>query len=90
MKTGPQNARQKAIVRAFQHSWDGYKKYAWGHDNVKPISKGYHEWFGLGLTIVDSLDTMYIMGLDKGIIQLFFLIEGKKQRTCILKLLDFL
>lgn len=61
---GPQNNRQEAVVAAFKHSWDGYKKYAWGHDNVKPISRRYHEWFGLGLTIVDSLDTMYIMGLN--------------------------
>ncbi|XP_076662021.1 alpha-Mannosidase class I b [Halictus rubicundus] len=61
---GPQNSRQKAVVAAFKHSWNGYKEYAWGHDTVKPISRKYHEWFGLGLTIVDSLDTMYIMGLN--------------------------
>ncbi|XP_076242257.1 alpha-Mannosidase class I b [Calliopsis andreniformis] len=61
---GPQNNRQKAVVAAFKHSWDGYKEYAWGHDNVRPISRKYQEWFGLGLTIVDSLDTMYIMGLN--------------------------
>lgn len=54
------------MVEAFKHSWNGYKEYAWGHDNVKPISRKYHEWFGLGLTIVDSLDTMYIMGLNNG------------------------
>lgn len=64
--SGPQNDRQKAVVKAFKHSWDGYVKYAWGHDNIKPISRGYHEWFGLGLTIVDSLDTMYMMGLNEG------------------------
>lgn len=63
---GPQNDRQKAVVAAFKHSWDGYVKYAWGHDNIKPISKGYHEWFGLGLSIVDALDTMYMMGLNEG------------------------
>ncbi|XP_017875443.1 endoplasmic reticulum mannosyl-oligosaccharide 1,2-alpha-mannosidase [Ceratina calcarata] len=61
---GPQNNRQKAVVAAFKHSWNGYKEYAWGYDNVKPISRKYYEWFGLGLTIVDSLDTMYIMGLN--------------------------
>lgn len=59
----PQSSRQKAVVEAFKHSWKGYKDYAWGHDNVKPISMHYHDWFGLGLTIVDSLDTMYMMGL---------------------------
>ncbi|KAI4472103.1 mannosyl-oligosaccharide alpha-12-mannosidase-related [Holotrichia oblita] len=60
---GPTNERQRAIVDAFRHAWKGYKKYAWGHDNLKPISEGYSEWFGLGLTIVDSIDTIYIMGL---------------------------
>lgn len=62
--SGPQNSRQKAVVAAFKHSWEGYKEFAWGYDNVKPISKKYYEWFGLGLTIVDSLDTMYIMSLN--------------------------
>ncbi|XP_030369878.1 endoplasmic reticulum mannosyl-oligosaccharide 1,2-alpha-mannosidase [Scaptodrosophila lebanonensis] len=63
--SGPTNERQSAVVAAFKHSWAGYKKYAWGHDNLKPISQTSHEWFGLGLTIVDSLDTMYIMGLEE-------------------------
>ncbi|XP_078605184.1 endoplasmic reticulum mannosyl-oligosaccharide 1,2-alpha-mannosidase-like isoform X3 [Branchiostoma floridae x Branchiostoma japonicum] len=58
-----QTAQQKAVVEAFKHAWKGYKQYAWGHDELKPISKAASDWFGLGLTIVDSLDTMWIMGL---------------------------
>lgn len=58
-------------MKAFQHAWKGYKQFAWGHDHLKPISEGYHDWFGLGLTIVDSLDTMYIMHLKDGMIYLF-------------------
>ncbi|XP_005183517.2 endoplasmic reticulum mannosyl-oligosaccharide 1,2-alpha-mannosidase isoform X2 [Musca domestica] len=61
---GPNNERQEAVVNAFRHSWEGYKKYAWGHDNLKPMSESSYDWFGLGLTIIDSLDTMYIMGLE--------------------------
>ncbi|TDG48734.1 hypothetical protein AWZ03_004846 [Drosophila navojoa] len=61
---GATNERQSAVVAAFKHSWAGYKTYAWGHDNLKPVSQTSHEWFGLGLSIVDSLDTMYIMGLE--------------------------
>ena len=63
---GPQNERQKAVVEAFMHAWTAYKTYAWGHDELRPVSKGWQEWFGIGLTIVDSLDTMYIMGLKDG------------------------
>jgi mannosyl-oligosaccharide alpha-1,2-mannosidase len=63
---GPQNSRQQAVVEAFKHSWRAYKKYAWGHDELKPVSKSFGEWFGVGLTLIDALDTMYIMGLKEG------------------------
>src|SRR6267154_4292909 len=53
-------------VRAeFLHTWNGYKKYAWGHDDLKPLSKSYHDWYAepLLMTPVDALDTMILMGL---------------------------
>jgi endoplasmic reticulum Man9GlcNAc2 1,2-alpha-mannosidase len=64
--SGPDNDKQRKVVEGFQFAWDAYKRYAWGHDEVKPISRSYKEWFHIGLTLVDSLDTMYIMGLTKG------------------------
>lgn len=66
MCLGPENARQVAIVDAFMHAWNAYKKYAWGHDELKPISKSFQEWMSVGLTIVDSLDTLIIMDLNQG------------------------
>lgn len=33
---------------------------------MKPITGTFHDWFSLGLTIVDALDTIYIMGLTEG------------------------
>src|SRR5258707_4210638 len=59
----PQLANQ---VRAeFLHTWNGYKKYAWGHDDLKPLTKTHHDWYPqpLLMTPVDSLDTMIIMGM---------------------------
>jgi len=53
-------------VRAeFLHAWTGYKQYAWGHDDLRPLSKSYHDWYGepLLMTPVDALDTMILMGL---------------------------
>lgn len=61
---GPTNDRQRAIVKSFQHAWSGYKKYAWGHDELRPVSQRFDDPFELGLTIVDSLDTAIIMGLE--------------------------
>ena len=52
-----------------KHAWDAYYRYALGHSEVKPISKVGHDpvIFGkstrVGATIVDSLDTLYLMGL---------------------------
>lgn len=47
-----------------RHAWNNYKQFAWGHDHLLPLSKSSEEWFHLGLTIVDSLDTMLIMNLQ--------------------------
>ena len=57
--------RQKHVVNSFKHAWKAYKMYAWGKDELKPISRESNEWFNLGLTLVDSLDTMWLMGLTK-------------------------
>lgn len=57
--------RQEAVRQAFRHAWRGYRDHAWGHDELKPNSKSYAEWFGLGLTLVDALDTMWILGLTE-------------------------
>ncbi|XP_029367289.1 mannosidase, alpha, class 1B, member 1b [Echeneis naucrates] len=55
--------RLEAVREAFRHAWKGYKDFSWGHDELRPISKSYSEWFGLGLTLIDALDTMWILGL---------------------------
>jgi mannosyl-oligosaccharide alpha-1,2-mannosidase len=64
--------KQQAVVDAFKHAWEAYKKYSWGHDELHPISKTSSEWFGVGLTLVDSVDTMVIMGLKEGKYLFFF------------------
>lgn len=58
--------RQKLVRNAFVHSWEGYKKKAWGHDEIKPVSEMAQDNFnGWGATIVDALDTLLIMDLPK-------------------------
>jgi mannosidase alpha-like ER degradation enhancer 2 len=49
----------------FLYAWNAYKQYAWGHDELKPLSNGQHDWYSKSLlmTPVDALDTMIIMGL---------------------------
>jgi len=59
----PRLARQ--VQTEFLHAWNGYKKYAWGHDDLKPLSKAYHDWYAQSLlmTPIDALDTMILMGM---------------------------
>ncbi|KAK7095421.1 endoplasmic reticulum mannosyl-oligosaccharide 1,2-alpha-mannosidase-like isoform X2 [Littorina saxatilis] len=59
------NVKQQAVADAFKHAWKAYKAHAWGHDELHPISKKHSEWFGVGLTLVDAVDTMVIMGLKE-------------------------
>ena len=56
--------RQKAVLEAFKHAWSGYKDYAWMHDEVRPVTQKSSDPFGgWAATLVDSLDTLWIMGL---------------------------
>ncbi|KAG9146800.1 hypothetical protein Leryth_005127 [Lithospermum erythrorhizon] len=48
------------------HAWSSYEKYAWGHDELQPQTKnGIDSFGGLGATLIDALDTLYIMGLHE-------------------------
>ncbi|KMU78017.1 alpha-mannosidase IC [Coccidioides immitis RMSCC 3703] len=56
--------RRDAVKNAFLHSWKGYKERAWGYDEVGPVKGNVRNTFGgWGATLVDSLDTLWIMGL---------------------------
>ena len=50
----------------FSRAWDGYRRYAWGHDALKPLSRQPYDWYrhSLLMTPVDGLDTMILMGLQ--------------------------
>uniref|UniRef100_A0A8C5Y1G1 alpha-1,2-Mannosidase n=1 Tax=Microcebus murinus TaxID=30608 RepID=A0A8C5Y1G1_MICMU len=60
--------KREKIKEMMKHAWDNYKTYGWGHNELRPIAKKGHSTniFGssqMGATIVDALDTLYIMGL---------------------------
>ena len=60
-------SRWRAAVREeFAWSWAAYEDYAWGMDECLPISKAGQNWVtgGIGLTILDSLDSLLFMGFD--------------------------
>ncbi|PVZ99402.1 hypothetical protein BB558_004581 [Smittium angustum] len=56
--------RKHAVKDAMKHAWRGYSAYAYGKDEVLPVTKGWNsKWGGWGVTLIDSLDTLYIMGM---------------------------
>lgn len=57
-------SRQYHIKKAMQFAWAGYEQYAFGMDEIKPESMtGSNGWGGFGTTLVDSLDTLWLMGM---------------------------
>ena len=64
----PDDVMAQCVRAEFLHAWQGYKQYAWGHDELKPLSKSAHDWnegHTLLMTPVDALDTLVLMGLTK-------------------------
>ncbi|KAK8106952.1 glycosyl hydrolase family 47 [Apiospora kogelbergensis] len=56
--------RQKAVETAFMRCWTSYSKHAWLQDELTPLSGAARNPFGgWAATLVDSLDTLHIMGL---------------------------
>ncbi|XP_057967780.1 mannosyl-oligosaccharide 1,2-alpha-mannosidase MNS1-like [Malania oleifera] len=73
--------RREKVKEAMLHAWNSYEKYAWGQDELQPQTKnGVNSFGGLGATLIDSLDTLYIMGLDE---------QFQKARRWIANSLDF-
>jgi mannosyl-oligosaccharide alpha-1,2-mannosidase len=61
----PDTARQDAIRAAFQFAWSNYAQFCWGNDELRPMTGRCLNRLYAGLTIVDSLSTLYVMGLHR-------------------------
>ncbi|KAK5971742.1 alpha-1 2-Mannosidase [Trichostrongylus colubriformis] len=79
------DARRITVKQMTKFAWDSYRKYAWGANELRPVSKTGHSAsvFGMGdmgATIVDAIDTLWIMGLKE---------EYEQARSWIKHSLDF-
>ncbi|KAI1431067.1 glycoside hydrolase family 47 protein [Xylaria sp. CBS 124048] len=58
-------ARQQKVKAEMERSWAGYWTYARGHDELSPVTGKFRDPFcGWAATLVDSLDTLWIMGME--------------------------
>ncbi|KFH43926.1 Mannosyl-oligosaccharide 1,2-alpha-mannosidase-like protein [Hapsidospora chrysogenum ATCC 11550] len=56
--------RRDAVLQTFKRSYEAYKTYAWGHDELAPVTRqGRDPSGGYGATLMETLDTLWIMGL---------------------------
>ncbi|KAK4153651.1 glycoside hydrolase [Chaetomidium leptoderma] len=56
--------RRNTVLQLTRKSWASYRKFAWKKDALLPLSKGGVDQFsGWAATLVDSLDTLWMMGL---------------------------
>jgi mannosyl-oligosaccharide alpha-1,2-mannosidase len=56
--------RRGEVRKIFQRDWQAYRQFAWMKDALMPVTGGYRDQFsGWAATLVDSLDTLWIMGL---------------------------
>ncbi|TFB00011.1 Endoplasmic reticulum mannosyl-oligosaccharide 1,2-alpha-mannosidase [Trichoderma ghanense] len=57
-------SRQAAIKSVFSKCWASYKRHAWKADELAPVSGSRKNPFGgWAATLVDSLDTLWLMGM---------------------------
>ncbi|UPK89416.1 hypothetical protein LCI18_000351 [Fusarium solani-melongenae] len=58
--------RRQRVKAELVRAWAGYRKYAFMHDELLPLSMGFRETFGgWGATLVDSLDTLWIADMKE-------------------------
>jgi hypothetical protein len=61
-----QPERVDAVRKAFLHGWTGYETYAFGADELLPLSmKSADPWGGMSATMIDGLDTLYLLGFEE-------------------------
>ncbi|AEY95730.1 FACR213Wp [Eremothecium gossypii FDAG1] len=54
--------RLRAIRDAFMQDWQQYKRLAWGHDGMQPLSAQPYDTTGLATTMILSLEMLYLVG----------------------------
>jgi mannosidase alpha-like ER degradation enhancer 2 len=59
-----EGALADSVRQELLHCWHAYVRYAWGHDEVRPLSREFRDWYKqpVLMTPVDALDVLLLMG----------------------------
>lgn len=63
--SAPDVSYSRRVANAMEVSFDAYWDYCKGHDEYDPVTSACIDWLGIGVTAIDSLDTLLIMGLTR-------------------------
>ena len=68
-KTNFDSLHWNMVVEAIRHSWDSYKKFAWGYDEYRPLTMKGFNWGedgkGIGVMMIDALDTLLLAHMHR-------------------------
>ena len=80
--TKQKNDQAEKIKAACRFAWDGYTNYAWGYDDLKPVTKQGQNWYDVSflMTPVDAFDTFILMGMKN---------EANDAKNLVLSKLNF-
>lgn len=73
---------QDQVRDACRHAWKGYKEFAWGYDDLQPLTRDGKNWYkhSMLMTPVDAYDTFIMLGMKK---------EADEAKKLILTQLNF-
>jgi ER degradation enhancer, mannosidase alpha-like 2 len=73
---------REKVIEATRHAWEGYRQFAWGFDDLQPLTKKGKNWYNhsLVMTPVDAFDTFVLLGMKK---------EAEEAKQLILSKLSF-
>lgn len=76
------NPLASEVAKETKRTWDAYKKYAWGHDVLAPLTKSHKDWYDEPLYIspIDAYSTLHLMGFEK---------DAKEIENYVVDSLDF-
>ena len=73
---------REKVAEACRHAWQGYRQFAWGLDDLQPLTKNGKNWYkhSLLMTPVDAFDTFIFLGMKN---------EAEEAKQLILSQLNF-
>ena len=57
--------RKTEVKAAMKHVWNNYKKFAMGADEILPLHGIPHNFVHMSITLLDSLDTLWLMDMKE-------------------------